>query len=353
MGLLFKVCPFFIFLSVFISVSSQAEVNTIEAKLDFKRQEFTFKLDPQARGSLFIEGVFSSDNTFRVHLKFDHLLLESSDVLGDIKIEGRVFKDSSGKVRSITGQARAYNFLINYLPIKKTSFSFVIVDSRLKISSGAVGSELNISGMVGLTQGYPIDLAFKLKGMDLAELSGLLGLEKGLLSGKANGWLMLRGSLSSPEMEANIVAYNGNLGGLEYSHAELFLTGTGSVIQFVDSRFCAPGGGYYYLTGEIDLSAVNKPESFSQIEVALGGDTFSWEDWRISRDLSSYGLSLKKDVGRDFRVGLKANFDDGITSTREDGEKVELEYKLRGPQSLKMYMRQHDELLSLEHRLEF
>ena len=75
--------------------------------------------------------------------------------------------------------------------------------------------------------------------------------------------------------------------------------------------------------------------------------------WKVNRRPDSDLIELGRSLGEELKIGFKAYLEDETNYQQQSDSEVELEFKVDDHRSLKMKMRDDEELLRYEHSIKF
>jgi len=329
-------------------------INIEEGYIDLSKEEFSLKLLPQNGNAtdVTISGGFSSWPKFSLYTGLKHWHAGSMDITTDISVEAEL-KEKSG-VPVITGTLNTEKSIINYKPCRELSLHFTVRKKAVEILGFKWGKSFRLVGKLEFDPPHNIELIALLDGTKLEELLsfGPSGAEN-LLAGTVKGRLEIEGPLNNPVSRGQITSRDGRIGDVYFENAVIHLLGKGPLITIGDSRIYRETG-YLLLNGEIDLRKFGKRNLFENIVIKTDDQSIVWEGWDITKESAGDEVNLKKKISEDWEVGFTAPLESDDTSWEKDEEsEVELRYKIRDNESLKMQIKEEEEFLGVEHKIKF
>jgi len=263
--------------------------------------------------------------------------------------------NSKTKIPILTGVINTEKTIINYKPCKELSLQFALRKKVFEILGLKWGKSFRLVGKIELIEPHNIELVALLDGTKLDELVSYIGENiASVISGTVNGKLEVEGTLANPTSKGHRTARVGKIGDIYYENAVIHLLGKGPMITIGDSRIYKETG-YLLLGGELDLRKLGKRNIFEDMVVKTDDQTIVWEGWDITREPAGDQVSLKKKVNEDVEVGFKAPLAEGDRDWQESNNKgeIELQYKIKGNQNLKMQLKGEEEFLGVERKIKF
>jgi len=327
-----------------------------EGKIDLSKKEFQFKILSQwgESGEIVLGGVFSSWPKLSLYTELKHWHMGGLDIATNITMNAEL-DNSKTKIPILTGVINTEKTIINYKPCKELSLQFALRKKVFEILGLKWGKSFRLVGKIELIEPHNIELVALLDGTKLDELVSYIGENiASVISGTVNGKLEVEGPLANPTSKGHITARVGKIGDIYYENAVIHLLGKGPMITIGDSRIYKETG-YLLLGGELDLRKLGKRNIFEDMVVKTDDQTIVWEGWDITREPAGDQVSLKKKVNEDVEVGFKAPLAEGDRDWQESNNKgeIELQYKIKGNQNLKMQLKGEEEFLGVERKIKF
>lgn len=289
------------------------------------------------------------DRIFALALKLNHLRFDELDVTTELSLEGGLVKKEDG-TGLIAGEISTKNSIIDYKPFKELLGSYLIEEGILKIPSLALGDSYRLTGAVELTRPFLADLTIWIDGADMMDLLVFCkDIKEDALSGRIEGEFRVKGPLASPQVMGRCLVKDGNFGDLEYGSMWVDLEGKGRVIAIKDSKIYQKEG-FLTMEGEIDLARANVCEG---VKIISCEERVVWRGWDITKPWDSLELKMGKTVGEDFRINFKTYLKDELSAQATSRDEVALEYKLNDSESIKIHLREDEEVLGVEHKFKF
>lgn len=295
-----------------------------------------------------------SDFSFLSQSKFNHLQLLGHDLLTNLVVMGNWSTDES---KTFLGYVASSGTIIDYSPVDELELVFQIFEKSFTLNSLKFGNSYEIAGNIGLSEPYPVDLSLTIT---RAKASDLLifaknKIEKETVTGQFNGRFEVNGPLNDLETKGHLESRDGNIGTIKYETANINFKGRGSVIYLDSSRvFLAQEGKYLALDGFIDLAKIGSGDLLQDLKIYSDEKTILWSGWDITKRPEETKLSFQKEVGNEFKVGFSTFINDEIEDDfKADKDAVELQYNISQNRSLKLKLKENEEIIGMEHKFEF
>lgn len=331
-------------------------------KVDFIKKKFYAQItglsqknekNPR-KNTVQIVGDFSKKNYLTSSAFFNHIGLGRTDLQSQLDCE-IAFLDNG----SLQGKIKSSGTILDYRPFKELEGEFSVEQSVLKIARLNLGQDYNLSGFFNLGSPYEMDLALNINDSNLSQLLLISDTDSdSAIRGKISGQIKTKGPLANPVTIARLECTKGNLGNLDYESMNINLNGTGSLLKVADSRILRKKG-YIDLSGEVDLKKLWSQRPAEGLAWSCGNEAIVWEGWNIIKEANSKELEMKKGIGREkeFMVTFKSYLNDEQSWQDSEGhnqdEAIGVEYSLDDAKSVKMQLKNNEEVFSLEHKVRF
>lgn len=328
----------------------------LNANVDLPRRSGYLTLQDQNKNDI-LETTLAlySDFSFLSQSKVNHLQLFGHDLLTNLVAMGNWSSDGP---KTFMGYMATSGTIIDYNPVNELEVSFQLSEQTFTLSSLKFGHSYEILGNLDLSRPYPLNLNLTIT---RAQVSDLLifaknKIDKDIVSGELNGGVEITGSwLNGLETKGRLEGQNGNIGAIKYESANINLKGRGAVIYFDDSRIFRPEEGKYLaLNGFIDLGKLGSSNLLHDLKISSDEKTIIWSGWDITKKPEETKLSFQKSVGHEFKVGFSGFINNEMEDDlKKDKSAVELQYNLSQNRSLKLKLKENEEIIGMEHKIEF
>lgn len=329
------------------------------AKRDFdfnifaKNKERNIATDATLEGvsKVGITGDFSTFPYFTLNISANHLKLLGLDLLSNYNVKGKFDYSQEDRLNSIVGEFTTSGTIINYSPMRELKGNYEIVGGKIKFNGLNYGDIVFANGFISITPPNEVDLKIRFKGAQLGGLTDLT-LGKGLISGLVHGDMRFYGILAELKMDGQLELLNGNISKIKYNSAKINFKGDGTIIELVNSKVYTEGG-VLDLEGKLDMKEVGTAKAFKNIQLKSGPETVVLAGVDLIKGLEGKDVVFGKDVGEQFRVNFRAYASGDLPAQRAKSDEMELEYKLGGPKSIKLKMKENEDFFGVEHKVRF
>lgn len=299
-----------------------------------------------------ITGDFSKLPYFMLNLNASHLKLLGFDVLTNYNINGKLNYNDQNKLDSVVGDFSTSGSIVNYSPIRELKGTFEVKEGKIKLVGVNYGDVAFFNGTVSFFPTSSVDMNVNFRGVEFGGLADLT-LEKGLISGAVSGEIRVYGDLGSElNVDGQLDFLNGNIGAVRYNSAKLKLKGSGTVLEFIDSKVYTEDEALM-LEGKVDLREIGSPRFFRNVVLKSDPQTVVWAGTSITKLGGGEEVVMGKDLSEQFRVNFRT-YEAGQSQQKRPGQdEMELEYKVGKPASLKLKMKQEEDFFGLEHKVRF
>ena len=175
-----------------------------------------------------------------------------------------------------------------------------------------------------------------------------------VLSGMMNGKFELKGQVENPRLDAQIEMREGQIGKIDFDFLNARLRGDGPLIRIEDSRI-ARSGGYFVLAGDINLSKTGIGNILGNVKMASSDTAILWDGLYMKKKmLDMQEVKMEKRMSEDVKLGFKSYLSDTkVDEGLRDPDEVELKYKLRSHDSLRVMIAQDKDFFGWEHEDKF
>jgi hypothetical protein len=278
----------------------------------------------------------------------EHVKIGKNDLRTTIGIKTRLV-EMPKKGILLTGEIMTSGTVLNYNPFAESECSFRINEKEFEILYYKFGNSARLYGTIGLAAPSNTSLFLNIDAADLSDLLLFLNQEeKEAFLGRINGKVSIEGPIRDLKTKGHLESGQGRIGDLFFETANINFEGKGPYIKFSDSRM-AQEKVTLVLEGELDLRKIGKPRFLEEVKIKTSDGLVVWEGWDFSKGRGMKGVTFKS--SNNFGFGTYAGEDIVRPGSAKDG--VELEYKIRSKESLKMRMEEGAQFFGLEHKVKF
>lgn len=305
-------------------------------------------------------------DSLRLSVPFSHVAYGKFDFSSNVEIEGRFVRGADPSGDEIRGTVRTGGTVINWKPVsRESSLDFVFSRQGFEAtSSDVLGVE--VLGKVDFTRDYQLDMTAKAADYPLTVLGDLLALGHGFsMPGVADAEVTLKGSPWSPAMEGWFRIRDGWIGRRTFRALDIHVQGVYPTVRVTDSRILMEDGtAMRFADTTLEFGDLLKDKTLERLIADAQQDTVVWGDWELSRaesrDERSSDFLMQRSLGERARVHFRKyneeqQYPNRRDSTGNDPRQMEVgfEYRLRSQDSLKLELRDGDEVVVVERKLKF
>jgi hypothetical protein len=295
------------------------------------------------------------------HISFDNL-----DFSSTIEIQGRLVRGLDSSRDEIHGTVSTGGTVVNWKPVlRESSMDFVFSREGLDItSSDVIGIE--VLGRVDFTHDYELDISAKATHYPLSAVSDLLAFSRSFsMPGVADAEVHLQGSPWAPNMEGWFRIHEGWVGSRTFRALDLHVQGVYPTVRLTDSRILMEDGTTMrFADTALEIGDLLKNKTLERLIADAQQDTVVWGDWELSRaesrDERSSDFLMQRSLGDRARVHFRKYNEEEVYPNRRDSTgneprqmEVGFEYRLQSKDSVKLELRDGDELVVVERKMKF
>ncbi len=318
--------------------------------------EIQIKPDGLGMGSVRAFGDISSDDTFTVNLKFDHLKAFGFDIACEAVLKnGFIINSDQPALSRIEGEFETKNLVLNFKPFVDLKTSYVLMRDSVEVTAFNLGEIFRAYGKVSLKDPGEIELTLLANNVSLSWLMLALGKEEAMstLTGRMSGKFVIKGPAGKVHVNSSFDIRGGTIAGLNYDYMTTTLKGELPFLKIEESRITR-NSGYFALAGEFDLTRVGKDNLFDNIKLVTDDTAITWDEWKSSQGKDVQELNMKKNIGGKFGFGYKKFVkEDNIDESSRNSDEMHFDYNLQANDSLKVMVAQDNDFFGFEHKDKF
>jgi len=284
-------------------------------------------------------------------LKIERLALENLDYITNLYLEGEFIKDEGFK-----GKLYSQGSIFNYQPFYELTSEIKYIDKRLIIHDLDLEDTLKLALSVDFKEPYPVNLKLNTQWLDIGMMLNKFYPELLMtITGQGKLRLSVDGSVTDPYISGNITSKDGIIKNLEYILFECNFKGNKEWVELYNSKITQQDN-YYNIYGGVPLTNINKPDFFKTVDVISDDEGFVWKGWSFLRKDMGEEVELEKRVGEDFKVGFNTYLEKegyGSVGTSNGANGLELEYSLTEDKSLKLEIKDDEEVFGVQRSVKF
>lgn len=323
-------------------------IESEKEKVALKPQDEEAQVTQRKLSVLFGPADDSKPGANAIKIVAEHVKIGNNDLVTTIDVKTKLVQ--AGKNNSVlTGEIITSGTVLNYNPFAESECSFRASEKEFEILYYKFGNSARIYGKIGLAAPTELELFLNIDGANLSDMLSFLDEEqREAFLGQINGQVSVKGPLSDLKTKGHLEAGRGRVGDLFFETANINFEGKGPYIKLHDSRLVQEKAAFI-LEGELDFRNIAKPRFLEGVKIKTEQGLVVWEGWDPSKGYSRRGFSFKDSNNFGFGTYVKEDI------VRPESEKggVEMEYKIRGKESLKMRMQEGEQFFGLEHKVKF
>jgi hypothetical protein len=297
-----------------------------------------------------VTGDFSMPGLFNIRLALEHLNFRNNDLLTNIVVEGGFIPQK----KLVQGKIYSAGSVLNYQPLPEFKGFFRLKDGEARVSSLRWGEIFLLSGLLNFGTPLSGNLSILINNFNL-ELLATLFYPTWSAFGSLRGKLKFDIGAQGVNTRGEINLSEGIFGPFKFKGGRILLAGEKSIMTLANSKVYNENG-YFELGGEVDFRKLGQPDFGRKMTMTQNQSKIEWQGWNISRKdgLNEQRISAGKGIDEKFSVGFNAyvNNEERLDSAENQNE-FDLEYKLEDDKSLKIRLKENEELLGVERKVKF
>lgn len=303
------------------------------------------------------------NNRIWATIPLDHLNLFDSDITTTIEVTGEFTLETFTRRDFIRGEIKTNRSVVNWSPLPwEFNLSYAIDRDSIEIESNDFLGGMELTGRLDVAREETIRLSLKASNYAVSNLAVFFKMDKNVNS-PIHMDLDLRasGNFYTPLVQARARVYDGWVAKKAFKALEINLEGIYPTVKMSGSRILIEGGQTMRLADKtFEISELFHADTYKVLVSEASQDNVVLGDWEFSRpkNLSEEpDFVLKKLLGDNAKVHFRRYNEsqpvyDPDPSERKQVE-VGLEYKLQSKDSLKVELRENEEIVGVERKLRF
>ncbi|MCM8778369.1 MAG: hypothetical protein NC898_04290 [Candidatus Omnitrophica bacterium] len=282
-----------------------------------------------------------------IKIKFDHLPFLDNELISQIFIEG----EYAAQEKAIVGEFYSSGTVWNYFPFPEFEGKYRFKDGVLSIDNFNWAEAISFSGEINFLNKISGKISLIINNLNLLYFAHIYYPDWkawGRVSGKAlleinEGNLLAKGDIEFTE---------GELGPFKFKGGRIRFNGENNRFQLSDTRIYQDNG-YFELSGEVDLRHLGKSDFGKNLVLIPYPEKINWQGWSIIQKEPSGIISLNKKIDEKLSLQFNAYKQDYTELLREKRDEFGLEYRLEEDRSLKLRLKENEEILGFERKIKF
>ncbi len=328
-------------------------------RFDLKERFLHFEVERNGRKVINLESHLSSWSQKRTNIRLREINIVNAEISTDIDISTLIYLSEQGTKLNTVGVIAAKNTTINNEPCYNLVVDYKIIKDKFFIKNLSMAKGIyTAQGWIEFIEPYQFDVDFRMNNGPLADFWALGKDEsgrqvKGTIKGKMKVW----GTPSLPKMKGYFESKDGDLENFKYESGYAMIEAEGPVIKIIDGFLSQVANnlnikrGDYILDGQIDLRKVGTTGIIKELK--LRPVLASNKDDQTADEVQFSQLVLGRDINKRIHVDYKASYDDETRYEDKQEAELELKYKLKRNQILRMRLKEDEEFIGVEHKIKF
>lgn len=322
-------------------------VASAKGTLDTEKRSLELEVVPAAAtsGCLKVKASLDDERKADVYCRADKLVAYDKEIIGDAWLSCSFGSTSefSFKVENVVVDKRpCWDIGVEGSYVKSTK-SFILSNVR-------IGSSISASGMLCTVSPYESKLKFVVKNLDLAFVGQMVGGKKLAMKGLVQMDLAFDGPLLTPFVKGRVSSGTGFIGNLEFKSIYGELVGKYPLIKVVDGRIVQEGGGMT-VSGDADLSRPGG-NKFEGMEFGTENAVTFMSRWQMTKFGDNVGSIENSALKTQGNEGLKGEAVPN-SAFKDDTNDVGVKYRFDANNSVKLERKEDQDLIGVEHKMQF
>ncbi len=312
------------------------------------------------------EGVDISfvDDSFELQLPVSHMNLNGADFSTVLRASGHFESGDRFDSNSFVGQFKTEGTVVDWKPMsRESSFDFSFSSEKFEIHSTDLLGGVHLDGKVDFLEDFALDLQLKATNFPLSNVAEFLNADKHMTqSGSVDLDLRFSGSPWAPAVDAHVSIYDGWVSERRFKSMVINATGAYPLVRLTGSRMILEDGSSMKIPdASLEVKDLFKGHTYRAL-VAGGSaqETVVTENWEFSRpkdfnDKTEFVMEHSLSDGAKVRFRKFNQDESDVLNEDPEKQKVEVgfEYRLLGQESIKVDVRQDEEIVGVEHKMKF
>ncbi|MCK4423459.1 MAG: hypothetical protein KAV18_05245 [Candidatus Omnitrophica bacterium] len=320
----------------------------LKLKGDLNTFSITGYMKKIPKGKILLEGSYNREQ-IKANVQIEHFQIYNSDLVCHFNLEAIL--EGQEKYKILKGKLHSDYTVLNHNPFSEFESLFAVDLPRRKlfIEKLVIGGNYYMQGAIGLLPDYLMDIDLDIRNAPMEHITMLSPQKPGWnLGDRYSGSLRITGPALKPFCKGRLTAGKGRIRDMPYDSIEVNLAGEYPRLHLDDSKIYKEEGRIG-IVGALNFQAKNL---FQDVRLVVSGN-MAVLGWDIKRRPYSDLIEMDRDLGEELKIGFRAYLEDETLYEQQSENEMELELKVDESQSLKMRIRDDEELLGYEHSIKF
>jgi hypothetical protein len=305
-----------------------------------------------------INGQYSND-TFVASVPVRHWTILENDLSTELNIKGKLAFGGAGAEDRLEGQIFTQGSVINWQPLPwESKFDFTLSKNEFSILSSDILGGLEVTGDIDISNEPKFDVQLQAKDYPIKNFEPFFG--RGTI-GSYDGFL----TLESLHMGLHARLVGGKAGKRHYQAMNLHAEGVYPTLTLFDSQMMMEDGVVMKFGRQtVEFRELFSSRTYKELIKAVDQDSVAMGDWEFSRPLGEGKkpeFLVERSLGKYARVKFRKYNEPeekklDLNRNDEDPRKemeVGLEYKLRAEDSVQYKVREDEQFVGVERKMNF
>jgi len=333
-------------------INGEEPFNCLKGEILFLAKKINLVYFPIFQGKVFspvkIEGNFKESDKF-IKIIFDHFSFQENELISNLNIKTKYNRED----KTLEGEIYSSGTLFNYLPFPEFEGSYKFKENILTIEKLKWTESFNLRGEINFSEKISGNLSMDIKNFDFFYLAHLYYPDWriwGSVSGKIDMELKENRIFTKGRIELS----EGEIGPFKFKGGRINFVGEDNVLKLTDSRIYQENG-YFDLNGEVDFKKLGKPDFGNNLILIPYQERIDWMGWSISKKDFLSPISLDRDIDEKLSIHFRSYIEEqkDLSKNKERNGEFDLEYKLKEDRSLKLRLKDSEEILGFERKIRF
>lgn len=303
------------------------------------------------------------DEKLTASIPFSHIPFMDSDLSTNVLLDGHFVGGLFKGPWTFQGNIQTQGSVVNWGPLPwEISADYELDAQSIHVQSFNFLGGMEMDARLDLSQGEDLAVRVSARGYGLSNLEAFFKTESHLRnSTRMDLDVTLDGNLFSPNMKVRALVYDGLISKKAFKAMEVNASGVYPQLQLADSRILLEGGQAMRLADKpIEFHELFRSDTYKILFSEAKMDKLEVGGWEFSRPQyvsEEPDFLLKKGLGDRAKVLFRHRSETEQVYDPDPSEarqvEVGLEYKLKAKDSLKVELRENEEIIGVERKMRF